>query len=355
MSAPAIPEIVFVTDSVPWFGRHTGFDRLPHLLDPARYRIQIISPKRSLLSRAVGKIVSTVRGHGNIAQEKTYARARAELLMRMDGSRLAHLVYSELDLVYWKDVPPGVRERTLLSFHQPPGEWDEEMKAALPYYSHAHILWQRDLDWFQSHLKNGKLTFIPHGVDTEFFSPGPMPQTEPPPFRMLYAGVHLRNLAMLKRVVLKLGEYRKDIHFDFLVPVSRRGEPHLTDLQGHPSVTWHANLSDEQLRDLYRQSYLMVLPMDQSGANTAVLEAISCGLPPVTTDVGGIRDYGGGSVYPVVANNDDDAMIALIESYVADLALRQKASAACRTFVETNLAWPLIIQKHVELYRELAA
>jgi glycosyltransferase involved in cell wall biosynthesis len=93
--------------------------------------------------------------------------------------------------------------------------------------------------------------------------------------------------------------------------------------------------------------------MNDSGANTAVIEALSCGLPIVTTDVGGIRDYGGGDVFPIVDNNDDDAMVGLIEDYLSRPSLRQEASARCRSFAETKLAWPLIVQKHLDLYRKI--
>jgi len=36
------------------------------------------------------------------------------------------------------------------------------------------------------------------------------------------------------------------------------------------------------------------MPMKSSGANNAIVEALACGLTVVTTDVGGICDYGGG-------------------------------------------------------------
>jgi len=97
------------------------------------------------------------------------------------------------------------------------------------------------------------------------------------------------------------------------------------------------------------------LPMNESGANTAVTEALSSGLPLVTTDVGGIRDYGGGSIFPIVANNDDDAMIALVEQYLSKPSWRDETGQKCRKFAEETLAWPLVAQKHLQAYRELTA
>ncbi len=351
-SSPAPREVVFLTNEVHWFGTHTGFQRLPHLLDPTQIRARIVSPKRDLPSRMLGKAFSMMRGHGVQPQDHAFARARAELALHLDHRRWAHLIYGELHMDYWRDAPATILDRTLVSAHQPPSHWGQASARKLDSYRHLHVLWQKDMDWFQSHLTHGEITFIHHGVDTEFFTPASTPPPHPP-FRLLYAGVHLRNVAMLKRVVLALCEQRKDIEFDFLVPEDRRTEPELADLQGHPRVTWHARLNDEQLRELYRRAFLLVLPLNDSGANTAVIEALSCGLPLVTTDVGGIRDYGGGTLYPVVANNNDDAMIGLVENYLAKPAQRQITSENCRAFAETTLAWPLILEQHLAHYRRL--
>jgi len=160
---------------------------------------------------------------------------------------------------------------------------------------------------------------------------------------------------MLVRVLERLVKKHPDLRFDLLVPAHHRHSPALAPLLQHPAVIWHAGLNDEQLRELYQKSYLMLLPMNHSGANTAVVEALTSGLPVVTTDVGGIRDYAGGEIFPVVPNDDDDAMVALVEQYLADPSWRNETARRCREFVEQKMAWPLVAQKHLEFYQTLTA
>jgi glycosyltransferase involved in cell wall biosynthesis len=197
-----------------------------------------------------------------------------------------------------------------------------------------------------------QVQFVHHGVDTEFFKPDPSRRSGPP--RILYSGVYLRNEAMLVRAVKRLADKGRQVHFDLLVPQHRRNSPTLWPLLGHPAVSWHGGLNDNQLRALYQNAHLMLLPMNDSGANTAVVEALASGLPVVTTDVGGIRDYGGGSVFPLVANNDDEAMISLVEQYLENTSWREQTGRDCRAFAETHLAWPLIAQRHLNIYQGLS-
>jgi glycosyltransferase involved in cell wall biosynthesis len=341
--------VLYLANRIPWFGAHTGYERLPDFMPDTGLTSKVYTPSGSLFSRAVGRAVSLLRGHGRISQADAANRARFELSLRLDRNALGHVLYGEEHLVFWRDAAASARARTLLTFHQPPSQWKPEKARALAGYPHAIVLWQRDRDWFQERLGGGTLDFIPHGVDTDFFCPALEPRIETSGRRrLLYAGIHLRNAVMLARIIKMLTSHDDDLDFDLLVPLSRRTDPGLAELRDHPRITWHAGLTDEQLRDLYRRAYLLLLPLDNSGANTAIVEALACGLPIVTTDVGGIRDYGGGTVFPVVQNNDAESMLT-------DPAWRDEVSLASRAFAENELAWPLIARRHADVYRRIAA
>ena len=350
--------VLYLFNRIPWFGAHTGYERLPDYMEAAGISSRTYVPNADLLSRTVGKAVSLLRGHGSISQSDASARLRLELALRRERDSFGHILYGEEHLPYWADAPESARQRTFITLHQPREQLGDEKLAAYPSLSNVIVLWQREIDWFREQVKNGQVHFVPHGVDTEFFSPRPVAEAKSDSAapRLLYVGLHMRNPDMLARVIARLHAQRDDLIFDLLVPVHRRlSEPSLASLTDHPNIRWHENVDDEGLRELYRAAHLLLLPLQNSGANTAVVEALSCGLPVVTTDVGGIRDYGGGTVFPVVENDDDEAMLTLIEKYLAPGGWRDEVSRACRVFAEEHLAWPIIARRHVEIYRKALA
>jgi glycosyltransferase involved in cell wall biosynthesis len=268
---------------------------------------------------------------------------------RPDASHLLHVENNFELLRVW----PGEHKDVIGTLHLPQSVWEGEQCELLKRIGSAIALYQRDIPFFEKFVGRGRVRFIHHGADIEFFKPDATKLAASP--RILYSGVYLRNEDMLARVAKRLLEKIPALRFDLLVPRHRRANPALAPLLNHAAVTWHSSLNDEQLRALYQQSYLMFLPLNDSGANSSVVEAMSCGLPVATTDVGGIRDYGGGDIFPIVANNDDDAMISMIERYCSKPDWRHEVARSCRKFAEQILAWPLVARKHAEIYRELVA
>ena len=56
-------------------------------------------------------------------------------------------------------------------------------------------------------------------------------------------------------------------------------------------VTYPSQIDDDQLRTLYQTADVGVFCLADSTANNAILEAMSCGVPIVATDVGGMKEY----------------------------------------------------------------
>ena len=343
-------KILHLRERIPWFGGHSGYEQLTRQVRELQ-AVHTVSPREGRLARYSGSTYARLRGrYGRGAASLSELEFR--LRRRWQRPDASHVLYLENHfelLETWTET----RRDVMGTIHLPPAVWKPEQCRLLARLGSALVLYQRDIPFFEQHVGKGRVGFIHHGADVEFFKPAPARIADPP--RILYGGVYLRNEPMLVRVLERLVKKTPDLRFDLLVPAHHRGSPALASLLPHPAVTWHAGLNDEQLRDLYQRSYLMLLPMNHSGANTAVVEALTSGLPVATTDVGGIRDYAGGEVFPVVANNDDDAMVALVEQYLANPLWRHETGRRCRAFVEQKMAWPLVAQKHLEFYQTRTA
>ena len=341
-------KLLHLREKIPWFGGHSGYEQLTrHVQSPAT----VVKPRHGIFARYLGS--SYARLHGRYGRgAASFSEVEFRLRRKLSPPDASHILYleSHLDILNdWRKRQKGLAG----TIHLPPSVWKPEQFQLLSRLDAALILYRKDLPFFESHVGKDRVHFILHGTDTEFFKPDASKVSNPP--RILYSGVYLRNEAMLVRVVERLVKKFPAVRFDLLVPQHHRNSPPLAPLLDHPAVTWHAGLSDEQLRELYQKSYCLMLPMNDSGANTAVVEALTSGLPVLTTDVGGIRDYGGNDFFPVVANNDDDAMVALAEKYLSQPDWRNEISQRSREFAEKKMAWPVIAQQHLEFYRRLAA
>src|SRR6185295_17558346 len=142
--------------------------------------------------------------------------------------------------------------------------------------------------------------------------------------RLIFCGQFLRNMRMVVRVTRRLAAAHKDLELHMVITDQAVKQTELGSLVSEPWVRLHVGIGDEELRELLATAYLMLIPFDLTGANNAIVEALASGLPIVTTDVGGIGDYGGGTIFPLVANNDDDAMVALVEDYFANARRRDE-------------------------------
>ena len=129
----------------------------------------------------------------------------------------------------------------------------------------------------------------------------------------------------------------------------------LAALAAHPRVHWRESVSDEELRQLYQRAWLLVLPLRESSANNAVVEALACGTMPVVNYVGGIPDYGGGTIYPTVDTGSDESFLALIACLLESPVALRGFGRLGRNFATAHLDWRQIRRQHAELYRRFSS
>lgn len=106
----------------------------------------------------------------------------------------------------------------------------------------------------------------------------------------------------------------------------------------------------DELAPLYRAADVLLMPSRSESFGLVALEAQACGTPVVGTDVGGLRDIlsaGGGAV---VDTPDPQALARATLPYLADHAVRERASHAA-VEAARRYSWDRTVTQTADIYR----
>ncbi|QSG07089.1 Glycosyltransferase [Halapricum desulfuricans] len=215
----------------------------------------------------------------------------------------------------------------------------------------------------------GKVRVVSNGVDTDLFAPGDVP---PDRQRELGFDPDGRNVFFLS----VLDEFHAYKGLDVLLAAlasdalsepprlvvggdgdARDGYEQRAERLGIADrVAFAGRLSTTELVDAYNAADTFVLPStdgDQEGFGLVLLEALSCGVPVVCTDVVGVaedvRDHDLGAV---VEPGDERA---LAEAIGTVLGRETFDAAAARSLCQERYSWRSKAAEIVEIYEEIGA
>ena len=101
----------------------------------------------------------------------------------------------------------------------------------------------------------------------------------------------------------------------------------------------------------YRAADVFALSSDFDNSPNVVLEAMACGLPVVTTDVGGVREFvaeGAGGL--VVPPNDAAGLAAALRTYLVSPINARSAGAFNRSRAITEFSWRASALRLLDVY-----
>lgn len=119
------------------------------------------------------------------------------------------------------------------------------------------------------------------------------------------------------------------------------------------SVAMQGAISQEQLANELQTSELFVLPSRSEGNPKALLEAMSCGLAVVGTNVKGIREIIEDGVDGLLAQTDVESLRTAIKSILENPELRDKLGARAREKILREYSLDIILAKELSIYESL--
>lgn len=233
--------------------------------------------------------------------------------------------------------------------HQPVSWWKytNKNKACLQQLDLLISLTRRDQNFFEKIIP-GRVRLVYHGVDTNFFKI--TKEIRDRPYRILFVGNWLRDTAFFEEVVSEVLAFSKEIIIDIVSPANKELDSPVFRLCKYQQVSVHYNLSEEQLLNLYNNSRLLFLPLIDSTANNALLEAAACGVPIITSNLESVKEYTSGS-YTYYYNKKEDCINYILDTFKDDNTLTRMSNAAKNNMIH-NFSATTVAQLHADTYRQ---
>jgi glycosyltransferase involved in cell wall biosynthesis len=256
-----------------------------------------------------------------------------------------HVLYnSQIDLLLkWRRL---LRCRLVVTFHAP---FDDVGPHRFDKYQNgldidaAVVVATSQIPSMERWVAPRKIVYVPHGIDTQRFRPD-RGELDPNKMRVVIVGEHMRDWSVIHNVIDAINS--RHLNIEFHVVTSERYFPYLT---GCDNVALHAGISETDLIRLYCSSDILFIPVTNATANNSVLEALSCGTPVVSTEVGGLPDYVTEETGWLLPVGDIDGHVNLLVSIYGNRELARSRRAAARAQA-LKFDWHLVAQQMIDVY-----
>jgi len=201
-----------------------------------------------------------------------------------------------------------------------------------------------------------KIDVVPNGVDIEKFHPAPENKVKKSNIISL---ITVGRLSITKRVDILIDAVKILVEQEKNVKLLIVGGGSLKD--SLEKITVQKNLADfiefkgivdsQEMPRLYQNNDLYISATMQEGMSNAMLEAMACGLPIITTPCEGIDELIKNNGI-IVSQESAEAIAKAISGLVMDTEKMESMSKAARKHSE-NFTWESVSQAYLKLYKKI--
>lgn len=255
-------------------GLHAGYHHIKDyihydkIIDGQKEMERWSNPNISIVDRIIRKIFQKTI---NTQLPFTYLRALCYGIFHKDC--VFHFIYGENIYSNFGHMLMH-NNKTILTLHQPFSWFDNNLwLARLRTVDNVILMSNKDVKKFIAATGKDNVSFIPHGIDTDFYAPDKNIQKDN---SILMVGNWLRDFTFANTVFCKL--LSEDSTLQINVVTNKDNFKYFTSKS---RIHLMCGISDIELRNLYRVSKVLFLPLFEYTANNAFLEAVSTGCPVV--------------------------------------------------------------------------
>lgn len=198
---------------------------------------------------------------------------------------------------------------------------------------------------------------VHNGIDTSTFYP--LPHIESEPLQLIStasADQPLKGTTHLVRALAKLRQTYPEIRLTIIGRPKSGGptEALINELKLNDAISFRNSLTTEQIRELYAQASIAVVPSEYEGFGLPAGEAMACGVAVVSTDGGALPEVVGDQAV-VVPAGDADALARGIAELIDNPTRRAELAEGGRLRILDKFNWGRAAEQMIALYKDVIA
>lgn len=279
-----------------------------------------------------------------LAEVKVVAR------MRWSSRTLYHLSYAEDQLGLLVALGWPSQRKVVATFHLPPSlirsifQRDQFAR----WLDGAIAVASNQVEVLSDLVGPERVFLIPHGVDTTYWMPGEGTAHSDKGHTILSVGAHRRDFEAMEKTVSAVRDAYEGA-LEVVIVTAREHADRVTSWSGIRVLT---DISEPELRELYRSAAVTFVPLVEGTVNNAMLESLACGTPVVASDLGAVRDLSpDGAGVVATAPGDPGAMADAILAILRDPRKEARSQSARRQ--AEGLEWATIAAELATVYRRV--
>ena len=267
-----------------------------------------------------------------------------------ESGQIFHFIYGENNYRYLGHLKSINKNNAIVcTYHTPSKRFHEVVN----YKRHINkadaviVVSTVQKEMFADAISPERVHYVPHGIDVEYFVPKGDREDRVEGMQCLFVGSHLRDLDTLAAAAKIIKDKKEDIKLNVVTSPDYRSLFH-----GLENVNFCSGISDEELLQMYQTSDLYVMPLLDCTANNGLLEAMACGLPIISTDLQGVRDYVDKKCAILTPRGEVNTLADKIMMLKREQATRKEMSIASRDRA-LEFRWENIAEKVTNIYNKL--
>jgi glycosyltransferase involved in cell wall biosynthesis len=205
-------------------------------------------------------------------------------------------------------------------------------------------------------LKNKNYVVIPNVVDIQMFSPDPDKKAGEKA-RIVHVSCFedkQKNISGITRVLKRISENRQDfivdmigdgIHYEKLVDYAK--EMGVKDTYAR----YHGLKENEELASMLKAADFMLMFSRYENLPVVILESYACGVPVLSTDVGGIYEHMNDELGVLIPSEDEEALYSTLDKFLDNY--KEYDSARIREYAVSHFSNEVIGKQLYEVYKSV--